>query len=134
MIYPLTERRISGFDRRRDSSQKSKDSQGQVVDSSLQSANERRFGQDRRQLKLDREKLLEAIATKKSNSKLQQLKSMWQDFIQPILIPLVIGGSSFYVTQQVNDRQIKSADRNAIENRENSRMIADAGLKTQHLR
>ncbi|MEE9344157.1 MAG: pentapeptide repeat-containing protein [Methylococcales bacterium] len=133
MIYPLTERRISGFDRRNDNSQKRKDSQDQVVDASLQSANERRFGQDRRQLKLNREKLLESIITKKSNSKLQQLKSMWQDFIQPILIPLVIGGSSFYVTQQVNDQQIKSADKIAIQNRENSRMIADAGLKTQHL-
>ncbi|MEE9425629.1 MAG: pentapeptide repeat-containing protein [Methylococcales bacterium] len=133
MIYPLTERRISGFNRRSDSSKKRRDDPGQAFNSDLEGANERRFGQDRRQLKLDREKLLESIIAKQSKPKWQQLKSAWQDFMQPILIPLVIGGSSVYVTKQVNDQQIKSADKIAIENRENSRVIAEAELKTEHL-
>lgn len=137
MIYPLTERRIFGFDRRSTSSDKRKGFWGQPHSSESQSSNssnDRRHGLERRQLKLDREKLLESITTKQSKSIWQQLKSAWQDFIQPILIPLVIGGSSFYVTREVNDRQMRNADKIAIENRENSAMIAEAGLKTQHLK
>lgn len=133
MIYPLTERRISGYDRRRYASGKSKNSQGNQNRTEYGTSSERRIGRDRRVLKLDREKLLASITPKQSKSKWQRIKFMWQDFIKPSLIPLVIGGASFYVTQEVTDQQIESTEKIAKDNQHNTKIIADAGLETQRL-
>jgi hypothetical protein len=86
---------------------------------------------------LNRQKLLDTISVR-------QGKSKWTDLIKVSLIPVVIAGASAYVTKQVNDQQIKSADilatnqmRNAEliakGNRENSSEIANAKLETQRL-
>jgi uncharacterized protein YjbI with pentapeptide repeats len=108
-----------------------------VFDPGFESDNERRSGQDRRQLKLDREKLIEAITTKQSKSK-------WQDIIKSGFIPVVIALASVLVTYQVNRQQLvsanivaksqlQSAEKIATANREHSSKIAKAELETQRL-
>ncbi len=137
MIYPLTERRISGFDRRSNSSSTGNSLQAYNATSDYESDKEQRQGGDRRKITLNREKLLDSIAAR-------QGKSRWPDLLKVGLIPVFIAGSSAYVTKQVNDQQIKSADilaKNqmanaeviAEANRENSTKIADAKMETQRL-
>jgi uncharacterized protein YjbI with pentapeptide repeats len=133
MIYPLTERRIAGYDRRNVATVEFKTFESDESRLKHDNVNERRRGRERRQLKLDREKLLESLTSKENKSIWQHINFIWQDFIKPSLIPLVIGGASFYVTQEVTTQQLVSAETIAEQNRENSALIADAELKTQHL-
>ena len=132
MIYPLTERRIPGFDRRSNSSSTGNSLQAKAT-SDYESDKEQRHGGDRRQITLNREKLLDSIAAR-------QGKSRWIDYLinfiksfHVLFIPLVIAVSSGYVTKQVNDQQRESAELIAKANRENSTKIADAKMETQRL-
>lgn len=123
MIYPLTERRISGYDRRSHDSRRSQNSQGSTNPRIVE---ERRSGEDRRVLGLDRDKLLAAITKK-------QDKSLRRDLMIPGLISIVVTGLSVYATHQVTKHQIKSAKIIAQADRQHSTKIAEAQLKSQRL-
>ncbi len=137
MIYPLTERRIAGYDRRNVATVESKTFEDDEFKLKHDNVNERRRGLERRQLKLNREKLLESLTSKKSGFN-------WQEIIKSSVIPVFITLGSLYVTYYINeqqaasakvvaDSQLESAEKIAAANREHSSKIASAELETQRL-